>query len=236
MKELVTIDGMQVQRIEYREKPVVTLRMVDRLHQRPTGTAKRVFGVHRDHLTEGQDYYVVPFQEWSKLQQDAIRPSEKSKSHNHMIFLTQYGYLMLVKVFRDHRAWKVQRELVNTYFAPREDRAVAVEDRFHEGLGMGIQLGRMLERHGMDPADLARFCYYRHIGLTQKETARLFETTRDKVQAVERTLLELGVEIPPSVPSPERKIRMMQLLDRLLGVRAEVPQLRIAAASEVSHD
>ncbi|EEX0080363.1 ORF6N domain-containing protein, partial [Salmonella enterica] len=39
---------------------------------------------------------------------------------NGIIFLTESGYLMLVKSFTDDLAWKVQRELVNNYFRTRE--------------------------------------------------------------------------------------------------------------------
>ena len=36
------------------------------------------------------------------------------------IFLTESGYLMLVKSFNDDKAWEVQRTLVNTYFKAKE--------------------------------------------------------------------------------------------------------------------
>lgn len=39
--------------------------------------------------------------------------------------LTESGYLLLVKVFDDYLAWKVQRQLVNSYF-----RLNAIKDKF----------------------------------------------------------------------------------------------------------
>ena len=37
-----------------------------------------------------------------------------------MVFLTETGYLMLVKVFDDDLSWQVQRQLVRRYFAAKE--------------------------------------------------------------------------------------------------------------------
>ena len=38
---LINIEGKEVARIEYRDQPVITFRMIDELHQRPTGTARK---------------------------------------------------------------------------------------------------------------------------------------------------------------------------------------------------
>jgi hypothetical protein len=39
-----------------------------------------------------------------------------SKAREAVAFLTESGYLLLVKTFQDDLAWKVQRQLVNGYF------------------------------------------------------------------------------------------------------------------------
>ena len=39
---------------------------------------------------------------------------------NGLVLITESGYLMLVKSFTDDLAWKVQRELVKTYFRAKE--------------------------------------------------------------------------------------------------------------------
>ena len=47
-----------------------------------------------------------------------MKPSE---INNHgTTLITESGYLMLVKSFTDDLAWKVQRELVNTYFRVKD--------------------------------------------------------------------------------------------------------------------
>lgn len=96
--------------IEHEGQRVVTLAMVDELHQRANGTAGRNFRQHRDKLIEGQDYY----------QLDPTNFVESSFEHGGsrklVTALTETGYLMLVKSFQDALAWDVQRALVNGYF------------------------------------------------------------------------------------------------------------------------
>ncbi len=120
--EMVKINNRDVERIEYRGNPVVTLRMVDELHERPSGTARKRFNDNKEHFLEGEDYFRVPYAEWSTFQMSEFRTSENSESKQHapVIFITQSGYLMLVKSFTDDLAWKVQRELVNAYFRLRQ--------------------------------------------------------------------------------------------------------------------
>ncbi|RLC03056.1 MAG: hypothetical protein DRI57_29495 [Deltaproteobacteria bacterium] len=56
-KALVEIEGKSVERVEYREKPVVTLRMIDELHEKPEGAAKNSFFRHRDRFVENEDFF-----------------------------------------------------------------------------------------------------------------------------------------------------------------------------------
>jgi len=124
-KDMVTITGKEVERIAYRGVPVITLRMMDELHQRPDGTAKRNFRANKEKLIENEDFFTVPYEEWSQLTAGRISSSgvsgfqKDTGQRNPMIFLTQSGYLMLVKSFQDDLAWQVQRELVNRYFVVR---------------------------------------------------------------------------------------------------------------------
>ncbi|QTA83877.1 DNA-binding domain-containing protein, KilA-N-like [Desulfonema limicola] len=125
-KALVTVMGKEIEQVEYKGMPVVTLRMMDELHERPEGTARNAFFRHKDKLIEGEDYFEVPFEEWSQIIAVKIfngDPDENSennlKQRNPIKFLTVSGYLMLVKSFTDDLAWKVQRELVKNYFTTR---------------------------------------------------------------------------------------------------------------------
>jgi hypothetical protein len=118
----IIIAGQTVSRIEYKGQPVVTFRMIDELHQRPAGTAKRNFSGNRDKFILNEDYSEVPFEEWDNIL--VVRNSSYQDENFHgghrgkMIFITQSGYLMLVKSFNDDLAWQVQRELVKHYFIP----------------------------------------------------------------------------------------------------------------------
>lgn len=96
---------------EYNNVRVVTFKDIDTVHERPDGTAHRNFKANKNRFIEGVDYY--------KLQKDEIRPFGIT-SPNGGTIVTESGYLMLVKSFTDDLAWKVQRELVNTYFRVKD--------------------------------------------------------------------------------------------------------------------
>lgn len=137
MKTLITINNQQIERLEYKGRPVITLPMVDQLHERPEDTAGRNFRKHRKRFIKGEDYFNVPYKEWSQILNRRISSvqnspenkgnsgstnfvePETSRKNGHrgsMIFLTESGYLMLTKPFQDDLAWAVQRQLVNRYF------------------------------------------------------------------------------------------------------------------------
>ncbi|OAH45537.1 ORF6N domain-containing protein [Pseudomonas monteilii] len=106
---LVTIHNTQLPIVEYRGQRVVTLAMIDQVHERPEGTARRNFNEHRDKLIEGEDYFVRNSSEARKM--GFVAP-------NGLSLLTEQGYLMLVKSLTDDLAWTVQRQLVINYFRP----------------------------------------------------------------------------------------------------------------------
>lgn len=113
---IVHILEKDVQLITYKDKPIVTLRMVDELHQKDENATRKSFNNHREHFIEGEDFFKLPYSEWSKFL--AVTNKDGSKvQHNEMIFLTESGYLMAIKPFTDDLSWKVQRELINNYFA-----------------------------------------------------------------------------------------------------------------------
>lgn len=102
---------------EWQGQRVITFKDVDRVHQRPDGTARKRFSDNRKHFIENVDYFL--------LKRDKKSMSEKrtlGKFYSLEIppkgltLLTESGYLMLVKSFTDDLAWDVQRALVNNYF------------------------------------------------------------------------------------------------------------------------
>jgi len=116
MNNMVVINGKEVERIEYKNQPVVTLKMVDELHERPADTARRTFTYNKKQLVEKEDYFNVPHEEWKEFLVGRNSSDQKGGHRGDITFLTQTGYLMLVKSFNDDLAWKVQRHLVNRYF------------------------------------------------------------------------------------------------------------------------
>lgn|GEM_PF-1603285 len=93
---------------EFRNQRVVTFKDIDTVHERPGGTAGRNFRKNKDKFIAGEDYF--------------HRNSSEAKSEhgitapNGLILITESGYLLLVKSFTDDLSWKVQRDLVSTYF------------------------------------------------------------------------------------------------------------------------
>lgn len=111
----VTINNKQLPAIEYRGQRVVTFAMIDEAHQRPEGTARRNFNEHRERFILGEDYFVVCADE---IRMHKIYPIS-GKAQGEVVLLTEQGYLMVTKPFKDDLAWHVQRELVNSYFRTR---------------------------------------------------------------------------------------------------------------------
>ena len=149
MNDLVIINGKEITRIDYKNTAVVTLKMVDELHERPTSTAKRNFRANKKHFIQGEDYFMVPYEEWSQImvrrnssdhtdkdtlvgrissdQEDDLDDAfhcmkgrnsslQNGGKRGPIVFLTETGYLMLIKSFTDDLSWKTQRQLVNRYF------------------------------------------------------------------------------------------------------------------------
>jgi len=110
---LVTIHNTQLPVVEYRGQRVVTLAMIDQVHERPDDTAGRNFREHRDRFIVGSDYYVI-----ARSENSEIRGLGFDVPNRGLIALTEQGYLMLVKSLTDDLAWTVQRQLVSNYFRP----------------------------------------------------------------------------------------------------------------------
>jgi hypothetical protein len=90
--------------------------------QRPAGTAGRNFRKHRGRLLEDVDYCRVPASQLANEPATTFVAGSKHTSED-IILLTESGYLMLVKSFRDDLAWEVQRALVNASFRSKEKGA-----------------------------------------------------------------------------------------------------------------
>ena len=121
MNELVHIENVEILIKEYKGQRVVTFKDIDKVHGRPDGTARKRFSDNRQHFIENEDYFIVKPQDLENTQLSEKRTSGIDEVNPRgTAFLTEQGYLMLVKSFTDDLAWKVQRQLVNGYFRVRK--------------------------------------------------------------------------------------------------------------------
>ena len=114
--DCVIINTMPLAIKEYNNRRVVTFKDIDTLHQRPKGTARKRFNDNKSRFIEDEDYFKVCASEFRTRKIANI----SSKAQEDITLITESGYLMLVKSLTDDLAWKVQRELVNTYFRAKD--------------------------------------------------------------------------------------------------------------------
>ncbi|WP_210168924.1 ORF6N domain-containing protein, partial [Mesorhizobium sp. Root552] len=55
----ISIGGIDIQKITYRDEPVVTFAIVDEVHQRSSGTAGRNFRENKTRFVEGEDFVEI---------------------------------------------------------------------------------------------------------------------------------------------------------------------------------
>ena len=119
MNDLSNIDIPKIK--IWNDQRVVTFNDIDKVHQRPKGTASRNFKSNRKHFIKDVDYFLITRDIFNgrnpsineKLNIETIPPKG-------ITLFTETGYLMLVKSFQDDLSWKVQRILVSSYFNCRK--------------------------------------------------------------------------------------------------------------------
>ncbi len=129
VNEIMHIGNSDIAVKEYNGQRVVTFKDIDKVHDRPDGTARKRFNDNKEHFIEGEDYFV--------RNTDEARKEFGIVAPNGLSLVTEQGYLMLVKSFTDDLAWEVQRQLVNGYFRAKKLSQVEM---------MRIQLG-MIDDH-----------------------------------------------------------------------------------------
>lgn len=133
MENIVNINGNELNIKMWNGQRVITFVDIDKVHERPEGTAHRNFKKNKKHLIENEDYFVL---KPSDVLKDEFRPLgfETEKPANRgTTYLTESGYLLLVKSFTDDLAWNVQRQLVKSYFKLQE-----LVDNFNENYPINV--------------------------------------------------------------------------------------------------
>ena len=121
MNELVHIGNSDISIKEYKGQRVVTFKDIDMVHGRPDGTARKRFSDNRSRFIEGEDFFVLKPSDLENTGMSEKRTSGiEEVNQRGTAFITEQGYLMLVKSFTDDLAWNVQRQLVNGYFRTNE--------------------------------------------------------------------------------------------------------------------
>lgn len=146
MNEIINVHGTDLPVVEFNGRRVVTLAMVDNVHQRPEDTAGRNFRTNRERFIEGEDFFVASSDEIRRINADAIPHALRRQD---VTLLTEGGYLMLVKSFTDDLAWQVQRELVNSYFRKKEAAPLTPAQMFLQS----AQVMAEIERRQIEQAE-----------------------------------------------------------------------------------
>lgn len=117
----IIIAGTEIRKIEYHGQQVVTFSMIDKVHKRPEGTAKRNFDENRSRFESGTDFVLVSLMEM----RHAFPGAFPARGGGEVTLMTRRGYLKLTKPMNDDKAWEVQDEMIERYFAVEQIAAVA---------------------------------------------------------------------------------------------------------------
>ena len=149
--EVVKVNNQEITVKKHNGQRVITFKDIDLVHERSEGTARRNFNTNKQHLIEGEDYFVRNSYE-AKKEYGITAP-------NGLVLLTESGYLMLVKSFTDDLAWKVQRQLVKTYFSWEEDKVNKQPEKKKKNLSAANMLVKtvsgIFKEAGVDPVFIA---------------------------------------------------------------------------------
>lgn len=138
MGGLIHIENADISIKEYKGQRVVTFKDIDAVHKRPEGTARKRFNDNKKNFIEHTDFFKITPSEF----RTAIGDMDL-RQQNDVTLITESGYLMLVKSFTDDLAWKVQRQLVGSYFHVRQ----AVDERMSPQLqALKILLNQMKQK------------------------------------------------------------------------------------------
>lgn len=130
MSNVITIENTEMQIREYNGQRVVTFKDIDTVHERKNGTARNNFYKNKSRFIQDEDYYIIK-REDSNVAIDHIGEIPPRG----LVLMTESGYLMIVKTFKDDLSWQVQRQLVNAYFKVKnelEQTAISDDVEFSE--------------------------------------------------------------------------------------------------------
>ncbi|MDR2879065.1 MAG: ORF6C domain-containing protein, partial [Fusobacteriales bacterium] len=82
----------------------------------------------QEKLAQNEDYYIISRKEAESknLIQNFVPNNVKN-----IVLFTESGYLLLTKTFEDPLSWKIQKELVKTYFRVKQEKISSLEALQH---------------------------------------------------------------------------------------------------------
>lgn len=163
----VSIVGTDIQQITYKGDPVVTFAMVDEVHQRPSGTARRNFNDNRERFVEGADFIELTSDEIRTMSEAGVFPPRTARG----TILTKRGYLKLTKPMNDDRAWQVQGEMIDRYFAFEAVKSMTPAEMLFEQARMMVEVERKQAALEVAQAEQSRRIATTERRLDQIETA-----------------------------------------------------------------
>ena len=193
----IAIANTELPIIEYQGQRVVTLAMIDQVHQRPEGTARRTFSDNRNRLIEGEDFYLIDYS-----QKDVLRTFGIEVPPRGLTVFAESGYLMLVKTFSDDLAWQVQRQLVKGYFKAKTTQAAPIPPRpkapsISSAFKSCMAMAKLIGLEGNQAILSADRATRKLVGESPLEL--LEATLTAPVQQVTLTPTQIGKELVPSV-------------------------------------
>ena len=111
MSDLVKINEVAIPYLEYKKEPVITFDLIDQLHEKVKGSSSRTFIYNKKLFIEGKHYYFINNKEFLNNEIHGLKIPNRG-----LILLTERGYLLLVKSFRDKLSYEIQEKLIDCYF------------------------------------------------------------------------------------------------------------------------
>ena len=111
--ETVAIAHVNERFIEYKGQRVVTYAMIDHLHGRPDGTARRTLNTNRKYFEPGKDF--IALESAHDIRSLGLARANRSTPAR-VILVTESGYRLIAKSLQDATARKNQCELTIGYF------------------------------------------------------------------------------------------------------------------------
>lgn len=148
-----------------------------------------------------------------------------------MYHITKNGFMFLVMGFTGAKANRMKIQFINEFDRllaekVRQAQEAAMEpvrdpaklSGFSAGVHRGLMFGEVMRRYKLSKDDVARIFHLRGLGLSQRETALIFEISRGEIQAIEKELAAIGLDVPKVGSGQAKMLQIRRNMDRVLGL------------------